>query len=61
VWDALAGLTPDARTALMLAAHGFTGHEIAEAIGRSDLATRSLLCRARLRLREQLTGTEGQP
>jgi RNA polymerase sigma factor (sigma-70 family) len=61
VWDALATLSPDARTALMLAAHGFSGHEIAEAIGRSDLATRSLLCRARLRLREQLTETEGQP
>jgi RNA polymerase sigma factor (sigma-70 family) len=61
VWDALGGLSPDARTALMLAAHGFSGHEIAEAIGRSELATRSLLCRARLRLREQLTGTEGQP
>ncbi len=61
VWDALAGLSPDARTALMLAAHGFSGHEIAQAIGRSELATRSLLCRSRLRLREQLTGTEGQP
>ena len=61
VWDALCTLPPDARTALMLAAHGFSGHEIADAIGRSDLATRSLLCRARLRLREQLTGTEGQP
>ena len=61
VWDALSSLTPDARTALMLAAHGFSGHEIAEAIGRSELATRSLLCRARLRLRDQLTGTEDQP
>jgi RNA polymerase sigma factor (sigma-70 family) len=61
VWDALAVLSPDARTALMLAAHGFSGQEIADAIGRSELATRSLLCRARLRLREQLTRTEGQP
>ena len=61
VWEALAALSPDARTALMLAAHGFDGHEVAVALGRSDLATRSLICRARLRLREQLTGTEVQP
>lgn len=60
VRDALATLPEDARTALMLAAHGFSGHEIADAIGRSELATRSLLCRARLRLRDQLTGSEGQ-
>jgi RNA polymerase sigma-70 factor, ECF subfamily len=61
VWAALAALSPDARTALMLAAHGFSGHEIADALGRSELATRSLICRARLRLREQLAGTEGHP
>lgn len=61
VKNALAGLSPDARTALMLAAHGFSGHDIAEALGRSELATRALICRARLRLREQLTGTEVQP
>ncbi len=61
VLDALAILTPDARTALMLAAHGFSGHEIAESLGRSDLATRALICRARLRLREQLAGTGVEP
>jgi RNA polymerase sigma factor (sigma-70 family) len=61
VWDALAVLSPDARAALMLAAHGFSGHEIADALGRSELATRSLICRARLRLREQLARTEGHP
>ena len=43
----------------MLAAHGFSGREVAEAIGRSELATRTLLCRARLRLRERLESTEG--
>ena len=47
-------LSSDARTGLLLAAKGFSGREIAEAIGRSELATRSLLCRARLDLREQL-------
>lgn len=61
VWKALGGLSPDARTALMLAAHGFNGHDIAEVLGRTELATRSLICRARLRLREQLSGTEVQP
>jgi RNA polymerase sigma factor (sigma-70 family) len=58
VWVALAGLPVDARTALLLAAHGFSGRDIAETLGRSELATRSLICRARLRLREQLGGSE---
>ena len=58
VHQALAGLPVDARTALLLAAHGFSGRDIAEALGRSELATRSLICRARLRLREQLGGSE---
>lgn len=55
---ALADLPVDARTALMLAAHGFSGREIAETLGRTELATRSLICRARLRLRERLESTE---
>jgi RNA polymerase sigma-70 factor (ECF subfamily) len=58
VWVALESLTRDARTALLLAAHGFSGHEIAVALGRTELATRSLICRARLRLRDQLDQTE---
>ena len=58
VWAALATLPVDARTALMLAAHGFSGREVAAALGRSELATRSLICRARLRLREQVGGIE---
>ena len=51
----LAELGADARTALLMAANGFSGLEIAEAIGRSGNATRSLMCRARLQLRERLT------
>jgi RNA polymerase sigma-70 factor (ECF subfamily) len=51
---ALADIGPDARTALLMAANGFNGIEIAEAIGRSTNATRSLMCRARLQLRERL-------
>ncbi|HET7645780.1 MAG TPA: RNA polymerase sigma factor [Candidatus Limnocylindria bacterium] len=47
----LAGLPDDARVALLLAAHGFSGAEIARRIGRTELATRSLLCRHRGRLR----------
>jgi len=58
VWAALATLPVDARTALMLAAHGFSGREVAAALGRSELATRSLICRARLRLRDQVGGIE---
>jgi RNA polymerase sigma-70 factor (ECF subfamily) len=57
--DAVLGeLGVDARTALVLAANGFNGLEIAEAIGRTGNATRTLMCRARLQLRERL-GTPG--
>ena len=41
VWAALGTLPRDARAALMLAAHGFSGREVADALGRSELATRS--------------------
>ena len=51
---ALADLPADARVALMLSAHGFRGEEIAETIGRSHGATRSMLLRARLRVRDEL-------
>ena len=51
---ALAELPVDTRTALLMAASGFAGQEIATAIGRTDSATRSLLSRARLGLRDRL-------
>jgi RNA polymerase sigma factor (sigma-70 family) len=54
----LGELGADARTALLMAANGFNGTEIAEAIGRSGNATRSMMCRARLQLRERLTAME---
>jgi len=54
---ALASLPPDARTALLLSADGFTGEEIAAAIGRSHAATRTLLARARVRVRLALEET----
>jgi RNA polymerase sigma factor (sigma-70 family) len=56
---ALAMLSPVERTALILASRGFSGREVAATIGKSELATRSLMCRARLKLRAQLEREEG--
>jgi DNA-directed RNA polymerase specialized sigma24 family protein len=56
---ALGALSVDARHAVLLAAHGFDGQEIAQMIGRTPLATRSLMWRARLQLRELLETTGG--
>jgi RNA polymerase sigma-70 factor (ECF subfamily) len=50
---ALASLSKDERTALLLAASGASGVEIAARLGRSHGATRALMCRARTRLRER--------
>ena len=58
---ALGTLRPAARAALLLAAEGFTGSEIAAAIGRSEAATRTLMCRARLQIRAGLTRAEVVP
>jgi RNA polymerase sigma factor (sigma-70 family) len=55
---ALDGLGPDARAALLLSAEGFSGAEIAAAIGRSDAATRTLLCRTRVKVRSRLESAE---
>lgn len=56
---ALEHLPRDARVGLLLAANGFSGREIADAIGRTELATRTLICRARMELRERLRMLEG--
>ena len=50
----LAHLPGDVRAALLLSALGYSGAEIARHIGRSELATRSLICRHRSRLRSSL-------
>ena len=50
----LATLPTEARTALLLSADGFSGEEIAAAIGRSHGATRTLLSRTRVRVRLEL-------
>jgi len=55
----LSHLSPDARVALLLAAHGFSGAEVAATIGRSEGATRVLACRARLQLRQIIEREEG--
>lgn len=57
---ALAELPPDGRAALLLAAQGFHGHEIAASIGRTEGATRTLLCRSRVQLRLVLESAEGR-
>ena len=54
----LAHVSPDERLGLLLAAHGFSGAEVAIALGRTDGATRTLLCRARLRLRKVIEEEE---
>jgi RNA polymerase sigma-70 factor (ECF subfamily) len=55
----LDALPADARTALLLSGQGFTGLEIAAAIGRSHAATRTLLTRTRINLRLALEAREG--
>jgi RNA polymerase sigma-70 factor (ECF subfamily) len=49
--EGLATLPADARAALLMAAHGFSGREIAESLGRSEVATRTMMFRAREKLR----------
>lgn len=59
--SALAELPPDGRAALLLAAQGFGGREIAASIGRSEVATRTLMCRSRVQLRLVLEARGGLP
>lgn len=55
---ALAMLGGVDRQALVLAAQGYRTVEIARSIGRTDGATRTLLCRARTKLRGVILATE---
>lgn len=48
---ALTILPDDQRSALVMAAQGFSGREIAEALGRTETSTRTMMFRARERLR----------
>ena len=53
--EALDGLSATDRRAVVMAAEGYAGPEIARALARTQAATRTLLCRARARLRGNLT------
>lgn len=56
---ALLALKPDARAAVVMAARGCSGRDIADALGRTETSTRTLLHRARLDLRARLaTGVD---
>jgi RNA polymerase sigma-70 factor (ECF subfamily) len=59
---ALSKLPPDARVALLLAARGMGATEIGIAIRKSPGAARTYICRARLKLRDELAalGYEGE-
>jgi RNA polymerase sigma-70 factor (ECF subfamily) len=50
----LAQMSGSERRALTLAAHGYDGIEIAASLGRTPGATRTLLCRARAKIRSQM-------
>jgi RNA polymerase sigma factor (sigma-70 family) len=56
--EAVLALPPDARVALVMAARGAAGADIAAAIGRSEAATRTLLTRARQRVRARLEAAD---
>ena len=55
---ALNDLGRDDRAAILLAAGGSSGREIASVLGRSELAARALLSRARARLRLRVAAAE---
>jgi RNA polymerase sigma factor (sigma-70 family) len=53
--SAMEALRPRGRRSLLLAAQGYTGREIAEIVGLSEAATRTMMFRARAVLRRELT------
>jgi RNA polymerase sigma-70 factor (ECF subfamily) len=55
---ALTEAPSDDRRAMLLAAQGFRSREIGEQLGRTEPAARTLLCRARGRLRARLLAFE---
>ena len=58
VLRALAAARSDDRDAILLAAGGYRTREIATHLGRTELATRALICRARGRMRRSLATYE---
>ncbi len=57
---ALQAIGAAARTSLLMAAEGYAGHEIAWVLGRSEGATRTIMCRARKVVRRELTSQDVQ-
>ena len=57
---AMAELSHDERTGLLLSAGGYHGPEIAEMIGRTHAATRTMLSRARLKVQGRLSEGVGR-
>jgi RNA polymerase sigma factor (sigma-70 family) len=57
---ALGVLGAASRTSLLLAAEGYTGREIGEVLGRSEGATRTIICRARKAVRQELVENRAQ-
>ena len=55
VRTAMTDLSLVERRAVLLAAHGVSGSEIAATLERTPGATRTLLCRARAKIRERMT------
>jgi RNA polymerase sigma-70 factor (ECF subfamily) len=55
VRTAMTDLSAAERRALLLAAYGVSGSEIAATLERTPGATRTLLCRARAKIRERMT------
>jgi RNA polymerase sigma-70 factor, ECF subfamily len=55
---AMGTVSADARLALLMSAQGFSGREIAQSVGRSELATRAMMSRARIRVRAALEDSE---
>lgn len=53
--EAIAELRTTDQDALLLSASGYRGVEIARLIGRTDAATRTMLCRARAKVRFRMT------
>lgn len=55
--EVLVDLDPVHRKALTLAALGYDAHAIARSIGRTDGATRTMLCRVRAKVRAQVAAS----
>jgi RNA polymerase sigma-70 factor (ECF subfamily) len=58
VRESLAAASVADRTAIVMAANGHSGREIAARLGRTEEAARSLLCRARARIRVELVAAD---